>query len=182
MTMTSDARVASVPQAARKEWAREHLKGVESTVRVSFAPNLIDFDEEGIRHDVREHIRSGFNSMLCTQPGLTAEEKMRFMEIAADEAQGRILLSATADDDDLDVSKAILAKAESLGFSHSILRVPSVLGESEDGHAVRRGVGPDALEHAGAVVHGVGQDVHGGIGPVDELAVHPNFVGGGDGH
>jgi 4-hydroxy-tetrahydrodipicolinate synthase len=132
MTMTSDARVASVPQAARKEWAREHLKGVESTVRVSFAPNLIDFDEEGIRHDVREHIRSGFNSMLCTQPGLTAEEKMRFMEIAADEAQGRILLSATADDDDLDVSKAILAKAESLGFSHSILRVPSVLGESED--------------------------------------------------
>ena len=132
MTMTSDARTAKVPQAARKEWAREYLKGVESTLRVSFMPNLIDFDEEGIRHDVREHIRSGFNSMLCTQPGLNTEEKKRFMTLAADEAQGRIFLCGTADSDDLDVSIGILAHAESLGFSHALVRVPNTLGESED--------------------------------------------------
>lgn len=132
MTMTSDARTASVPAAARKEWAREHLKGVEGTLRVSFAPNLIDYDEEGIRHDVREHVRSGLNSMLCTQPGLNAEEKKRFMTIAADENQGRLLMCGTADSDDLDVSIDLLAHAERLGFSHCLVRVPSVLGESED--------------------------------------------------
>jgi len=112
--MTSDARIASVPQLPAKSGRAEHLKGVESTARV-VAPDLIDFDEAGIRHNVREHIRSGFNSMLCTQPGLERKKKCGFMAIAADEAQGRILLSATADDDDLNVSMGF-SQAESLDF------------------------------------------------------------------
>ena len=43
-------------------------------------------------------------------------------------------------------------------------------------------VGADALEDARAVVHGVGEHVHRGVGPVDELAVHPDLLGRGDGH
>ena len=43
-------------------------------------------------------------------------------------------------------------------------------------------VGADALEHAHAVVQGVGEDVDLGVVPGDELAVHPDLLGGGDGH
>ena len=99
---------------------------------MSFAPDFIGFDEDGIRHDVRESIRSGFCSILVTQPGLNTDEKMRFMEIASSEAAGRILLCATADSDDINVTIEVLAHAEALGFSHALVRAPSVLGESED--------------------------------------------------
>ena len=59
---------------------------------------------------------------------------------------------------------------------------PDVIPQAEDGRATVRRVGPDALEHARAVVHRVREHVHGGVVPVDELAVHPDLLGRGDGH
>ena len=40
----------------------------------------------------------------------------------------------------------------------------------------------DALEHAGAVVQRVREDVDLGVVPRNELAVHPDLLGRGDGH
>ena len=50
-----------------------------------------------------------------------------------------------------------------------------VLGQAEHGRALRGLVGADALEHAGAVVQRVGEDVDLRLVPVDELAVHPDL-------
>ena len=52
-----------------------------------------------------------------------------------------------------------------------------VVREPEDGRALRGLVAPYALEHARAVVKPVDTDVHLGVGPVDELAVHPDLRG-----
>ena len=57
-----------------------------------------------------------------------------------------------------------------------------VVGEAEDPGTVGGLVGADALEHAHAVVERVGEDVDPSVVPVDELAVHPDLLGGGDGH
>ena len=57
-----------------------------------------------------------------------------------------------------------------------------VVGEPEDAGTVVGLVGADPLEHAHAVVERVGEDVDAGVVPVDELAVHPDLLGGGDGH
>jgi hypothetical protein len=54
--------------------------------------------------------------------------------------------------------------------------------EPEDGRPRGGGVGPDALEDARAVVEGVGEHVDLGVGPVDELAVHPDLLGRCDRH
>ena len=43
--------------------------------------------------------------------------------------------------------------------------------------SARRLVGPDAFEDAGAVVQPVRADVNRGVGPVHELAVHPDLLG-----
>ena len=52
-----------------------------------------------------------------------------------------------------------------------------VLGQPEDGRALRGLVAANAFEHAGAVVQAVGADVDRGVSPVDELAVHPDLLG-----
>ena len=53
-----------------------------------------------------------------------------------------------------------------------------VIGEAEHGRAFRRVVAADALEDARAVVEAVSADVNARIVPVDELAVHPDLLGG----
>jgi 4-hydroxy-tetrahydrodipicolinate synthase len=123
---------ASVPKDERKAWARENLKGVEGTLRASFMPDFLTLDEDGIRHDVNESVKHGFCSVLVSAPGMSLEQKKQFLSIAAAESQGRINLCAVADDDDLDVSRQILAHAEAVGASHAMVRVPNTPGESED--------------------------------------------------
>ena len=88
---TARARtVGKVDRAHRKEWAREHFRGLENILIASFTPDLKKLDEAGIRLDVRNSIRHGFFSTLCAPPGLTVAEQKRFMDIAVDEAAGRI--------------------------------------------------------------------------------------------
>jgi hypothetical protein len=52
-----------------------------------------------------------------------------------------------------------------------------VVGEPEDGRALGRLVGANSLEDTRAVVEPMGADVDLGVGPVNELAVHPDFFG-----
>ena len=51
-----------------------------------------------------------------------------------------------------------------------------VVGEAEDGRAALGLVGADPLEDARAVVQAVRADVDGRVGPVDQLAVHPDLL------
>src|SRR5438270_185756 len=57
-----------------------------------------------------------------------------------------------------------------------------VVGQAEDGRTGVRRVGPDALEDAAAVVQRMGEHMDAGGVPVDQLAVHPDLLGGRDGH
>ena len=57
-----------------------------------------------------------------------------------------------------------------------------MVGEPEHGRSLRRLVGADALEHAGAVVQRVGEDVDLRLVPVDEVPVHPDLRGRRDRH
>ncbi len=58
-----------------------------------------------------------------------------------------------------------------------VLEADEVVGEAEHRRARGRVVAADALEHAGAVVEPVRGDVDLRVGPVDELAVHPDLLG-----
>jgi len=57
-----------------------------------------------------------------------------------------------------------------------------MLSETENGGALLRFVAADALEDRRAIAHDVGEDMKGGVVPVDPLSVVPDFVGLLDGH
>lgn len=108
-----------------KGWAKAHMKGVENTLFPSFTLDMKELDEEGIRWDVQQSIRHGFFSMMCaTETGLTLEEAKRFVEIAADEADGKILVTTTLILDSLEDNMALLKHAESAGLDGMLLGYP----------------------------------------------------------
>ena len=63
--------VATVSRNDRKEWGRQHFKGMENFVLPSFSPDLKELDEQGIRNDVRHAIRQGFGATTSTALGMT---------------------------------------------------------------------------------------------------------------
>ncbi len=115
----------TVARSHRKAWARDALVGVENALLPSFTPDLRDLDEAGIRHDVRQAIAHGFFSTMCAcETGLTLAEQKRFVDIACDEAAGRILVSFTLLNDSFADSLELLAHAEAAGASHALLGYP----------------------------------------------------------
>lgn len=114
-----------VQRQHRKAWARDALVGVENALLPSFTADLRALDEQGIRHDVRQAIAHGFFSTMCAcETGLTLAECKRFIDIACDEAAGRILVSFTLLNDSFDDALELLAAAEKAGASHALLGYP----------------------------------------------------------
>jgi 4-hydroxy-tetrahydrodipicolinate synthase len=116
---------AGLARKERKAWARQHFRGFENILLPSFTPDLEQLDEAGIRLDVRNSIAHGFFSSLAACIALTPEESKRFVEIATDEAAGRISIAlaeggAGLATHDLD----LIAHAERVGCSHMILDLP----------------------------------------------------------
>lgn len=109
-----------------KKWAKENMKGVENCTFPSFTPNLKELDEEGIRLDVRQAIKHGFFSTLCTcEVGLSFEEAKRFVGIVADEAQDKILVSTTILFDSLEDNMSMLEHADKVGADAALLGYPA---------------------------------------------------------
>jgi len=74
-----------------KEWAKSHMKGLDSTFLPSFTPDTLELDEAGIRHDIRELIRHGFfGTTLVTEAGTTPDQDQQIIKWMVDEAKGRI--------------------------------------------------------------------------------------------
>lgn len=117
-----------------KEWAREHLRGVENLTMPSFTPDLSALDEPGIRWDVRQAKAHGFVSTLCAaEQHLTIAEAKRFVEIAVDEARSDLLVSTTLFRDSLHENAELLAHAARVGAHTALLGYPaSFRPESED--------------------------------------------------
>lgn len=114
-----------VSRSERMEWAKAHFKGFENVLMPSFGPDLASLDEDGIRLDVRKSIEHGFFSTLCAPIALTHEEMKRFLEVAVDEAAGRIAIGFALHAETEEQEFDLLAHAERIGCQHFLLDLPS---------------------------------------------------------
>ena len=115
-----------IAKTEMKAWAKENFIGPENCTLPSFTPDLSELDEDGIRWDVQQAIKHGFFSTLCAiEAGMSFEEMKRFVEIVADEAKGKILVSITLMCDSLDKNREMLAHAEKVGCSHVLFGYPA---------------------------------------------------------
>src|SRR6185369_15244625 len=55
----SAPKTGAVSKSEWKQWAQEHMRGLDTTLMPSFSADFKSLDEEGIRHDVRQCIRHG---------------------------------------------------------------------------------------------------------------------------
>jgi 4-hydroxy-tetrahydrodipicolinate synthase len=72
-------------------WARQHLRGCANVVLASYSEDTSRLNEAGIRHDVARAIDLGFTGTLAVaETVLTLDEYAQFVEMAVDEAAGRL--------------------------------------------------------------------------------------------
>jgi 4-hydroxy-tetrahydrodipicolinate synthase len=172
-----------VSESEKKQWAREHLRGLGSLVMPSFAPDFKSLDEEGIRFDVRHRLRQGFCSTMVSATGATADQRRRMMAIVVEETRGRMLLSTIVGGAP-DAAIAALQNAHKTGCTHALVTYPENLRpQSEDQvYSHYRTVidaSPLPVLLYGSPVQSLRQFHPSGI-PVavfDRLADHPNVVG-----
>lgn len=109
-----------------KEWARQHLRGLEAPIFPSFTPDLQGLDEEGIRYDVNHLIANGMTSILAAPEacGLTFEERKRFVQIVCDEARGRAHTSVAVMQDTVEQDIEMLQHIERVGGTFATLGHP----------------------------------------------------------
>ncbi len=117
-------RASTVTRQQRKAWAKEHFRGFENILSPSFTPDLKQLDEAGIRLDVRKSIEHGFFSTLCSLPALSNQEVKRFLEIAVDEARGKISVATAIHHADEAHMMEVMRIAEQAGVEHFLLDFP----------------------------------------------------------
>lgn len=114
-----------ITRSERKAWARERFRGFENLLIPSFSADLRTLDEEGVRLDVRQSIAHGFFASLCAlDAGLTREEKLRMLVVAAEEAGERIAISFALTGDSLQENIELLRHAAKAGASHAQVSFP----------------------------------------------------------
>jgi len=120
------AKKLEFTKSEAKEWARKHYKGLDGIVSPSFTPDLSELDEEGIRWDVQDNIRKGMFSFLCQSEicAMTLEERKRFVEIACDEANGKVLVSTFTGINSVEQDIELLKHFEKVGGTHTLLGYP----------------------------------------------------------
>jgi len=91
--MTWEQAVPRYNRDEAREWARENFRGVHNVIIPSYTNDLSDINEQAVRHDVRRNIELGFaGTLLVAETSITLDEYVRFVEIAADEAKGAMML------------------------------------------------------------------------------------------
>ncbi len=141
----------STSQSDLKQWAREHLRGIENCIFPSFDPSLEELDEAGVRLDVRQSIAHGFTSSLLTsEAGLTLEEAKRFVEIAVDEAGKELGISVTLLRDTHEQNLELARHAQSVGAHGALLGFPFTFypQEAEEVYTATREICEEAPELA----------------------------------
>ncbi|MEO8100561.1 MAG: dihydrodipicolinate synthase family protein [Acidobacteriota bacterium] len=174
----STGRAADVARNARsekKEWAREHLKGLNGLVMPSFTPDFKALDEAGIRADIQHAIAQGFTSCTVSANGANAEQSRRMWQLLAEETAGKTGMGAIGGD---------AAFLQSLGCQFTMISYPrSAKAETEDDVYRRFREIIDATSMAvllyGSPVDSLRRFHPSGIplNVFDRLADHPNVVG-----
>jgi hypothetical protein len=111
--------------AEAKDWARENFRGVYNVIIPSYTNDLADINEQAIRHDVRRNIEFGFaGTLLVSETNITLDEYTRFVEIAADEAKGRMTLIHHAAFNTLEQNIEAANRAVTAGADLALLAYP----------------------------------------------------------
>jgi dihydrodipicolinate synthase/N-acetylneuraminate lyase len=117
-----------VPEYTRgeaKDWARATLRGVCNVIMPTFTEDLAGLNEAAIRHDVRRNVELGFwGALLVAECGTTMAEYKRFLEIAVDEAQGRMRTVLHASFDTLEGMHEAARHAERVGVDLALPAFP----------------------------------------------------------
>jgi 4-hydroxy-tetrahydrodipicolinate synthase len=117
--------VAEYPRADARDWAREHLTGVNNVIIPSFTNDLKRLNEQGIRHDVRREIELGFaGALLVSETATTLDEYITFVEVAADEANGKLRLIHHASFNTLEENIDMARRAAEAGAQLTLLAYP----------------------------------------------------------
>jgi len=128
----SAPKTGAVSKSEWKQWAQEHMRGLDTTLMPSFSADFKSLDEEGIRHDVRQCIRHGHCATTLSATGANAEQRKRMMQIVREEAGKKIMTSAIIGGAP-DAAIASLTTAAKDGVSYSLVTYPGNLRpESED--------------------------------------------------
>jgi 4-hydroxy-tetrahydrodipicolinate synthase len=180
---TPKGKTNSPAESEKKQWAREHLRGLGSLVMPTFTADFKGLDEEGIRQDVRHRIRQGFCETMVSATGANAEQSKRINEIVREEAQGKMLISVIVGGT-ADAAIASLDSAAKRGVSHALLSFPGNLKPEteEEVYAHYRKI-IDSTSLA-ILLYGVEVDALRRFHPsgvpmnvFDRLADHPSVVG-----
>lgn len=108
-----------------RDWAREHFRGVNNVIIPSFTNDMQDINEKAIRHDVNREIELGFaGALLVSETATTLDEYIRFVEIAADEAKGRLTLLHHAAFNTLEENIEAAQRASAAGADLVLLSYP----------------------------------------------------------
>jgi len=162
-------------RSEKKEWAREHFKGLGSLILPSFTPDFKALDEEAIRHDIRHSIQQGFTSCTVSANGASAEQSKRMWELVRDEGAGKIGMGGLGGD---------LAYLEKIGCSYSMVGFPRNANpqtEDEVYATFRKLIDSTSMAVVlyGSPVESLRRFHPSGIplNVFDRLADHPNVVG-----
>ena len=117
--------MARYGRAEAREWVRSEMTGVSNVIIPSYTQDLRSLNEAGIRHDVRRDIELGFRgALIVAETALTADEYVRMMEWAADEAKGELVLFFHASFNTLEENIEVAKRAEDAGAEMVLLSYP----------------------------------------------------------
>jgi hypothetical protein len=119
-----------------QEWAWENLRGQWTTLITPFTPEN-QIDEAGMRHNIRHIRRLGTRGGGCTWGmgefwSLTHEERLRVMDIVADEAKGQWPVGAHVTHTSAPAMLALAKHAEAVGFDLLIVAPPFIATRTEE--------------------------------------------------
>jgi len=119
-----------------QEWAWESLKGQWTTLMTPFTAED-SLDEEGLRRNIRHIRKLGTKGGGCTWGmgefwSLTHDERIRIMDILADEAAGQWLIGAHVTDSSAPEMLSLASHAETAGFDVLIVAPPYIVTKTEE--------------------------------------------------
>ena len=128
--------MATYTKEEAQEWARESLKGQWTTLITPFTPDD-EFDETGMRHNIRHIRKLGTRGAGCTWGmgefwSLTHEERLRVMEVVADESQGKWLIGAHVTHTSAPAMLDLARNAETMGYDVLIVAPPYMVTKTEE--------------------------------------------------
>ena len=128
--------MATYTKDEAQEWALETLKGQWTTLVTPFTPDDT-FDETGMRHNIRHVQKLGTRGAGCTWGmgefwSLTHQERLRVMEVVAEESQGKWLIGAHITHTSAAAMLDLAHNAETMGYDVLVVAPPYMVTKTEE--------------------------------------------------